>query len=248
MRCQSDYVDPLCVACCSFDSHPTYIDHELENTPFQLASIAICPFPVVRLSYAMESPKAYSKERNSKGRGRHQSRHHHRVKHDNDNSYVESSHPMRSSRLSRGHQNQISGGKDEFVQSWLKQTLTHDSRPPELHGAKVDREQPDRVSPRIHITPHHERGRKRAKSPSKVISKSPKHHDPEASRFRKRARHKTHEDRYDYKHGVGYKMGFGVEDRASVGSRQANKEEKGRRSESPVRLCTTGNCSWLIID
>ncbi|KAK3311310.1 uncharacterized protein B0T15DRAFT_571699 [Chaetomium strumarium] len=112
------------------------------------------------------------------------------------------------------------GENDEYIQSWLQQTQNYPSRAPDPDH----REEWSQMLEHFRHKAHADRRRKRSRSPLVTAPASPKTAEPAEHRFEKRARHKTRDDKYDYKTPAGQKL---------VSSKELR--ERGRRGTIKVR-------------
>ena len=148
------------------------------------------------------------------------------------------SKPARSFTATRGHFRTPNEGpvprskekNDEFVQTWLQQTQTrhsHHSRPDRNDTPRAERE---RSHSRAEVT----RYKKRSRSRSAASPPPPRMTEQLEHRFEKRARHKTRDDKYEYKSGVGHKHVSGQRVRGAVepGEPKRSRADKRRFSVS----------------
>ncbi|KAK3330348.1 hypothetical protein B0H66DRAFT_527704 [Apodospora peruviana] len=116
-------------------------------------------------------------------------------KHRSSNRHLDSSKhqpdsTVRETKVGHGSQNNPTEETSQFIQSWLTQARPHRHRPPD---SKCDERPSDR---------HGERKRKRAGSPpDHPVSVSPENRRIVFRNYEKRPRHKTREDKYEYKQG-----------------------------------------------
>ncbi|KAK4042070.1 hypothetical protein C8A01DRAFT_14260, partial [Parachaetomium inaequale] len=130
---------------------------------------------------------------------------------------------------------------DAFVQSWLQQTQARHSHLPETGHEK------GRLQPAEQRRPS-ERGdkhRKRPRSLSGPPPPSPRRIEEPEYRFEKRARHKTRDDKYDYKAPAGNKrvsdQGFREHGPREAAGRRS-QTTKGRHSVSGPRTNDFAGC------
>lgn len=92
---------------------------------------------------------------------------------------------------------------DEYIQTWLQQTQARHSRLPKTDHEKGRPQLSDQFRPRT--VADRNRSRKRSRSLSEQPLPPPKAAEQVEYRFEKRARHRTRDDKYDYKARGGTK-------------------------------------------
>ncbi|KAK3394578.1 hypothetical protein B0H63DRAFT_50814 [Podospora didyma] len=155
----------------------------------------------------------------------------------------------------RGHQAQLSaipGPKpvaqskdmddDEFLQSWLKQAQAqaHHPRsprflPPEENPEELLRQSYSRLDAgRQNETGDTERSAKRTRSFPGVVSASTDDDEQAEHHYGKRARRKTHGDKYDYKDDVAHQRNYNKDKKKIGGKQKLGKETRAvGQSHSP---------------
>ncbi|KAK4099740.1 hypothetical protein N658DRAFT_152162 [Parathielavia hyrcaniae] len=97
--------------------------------------------------------------------------------------------------LGRGPTPRPKEQNDEFIQSWLQQTQARDSHLLKIDGQRRQLQVAEQSGASDHIRKH----QKRPRPVSDPSPPSPKAAERVEHRFEKRARHKTRDDKYDYK-------------------------------------------------
>jgi hypothetical protein len=126
---------------------------------------------------------------------------------------------------------------DEFIQSWLQQTQARHTRLPETDQEKGRLRLADQSRSKIVA----DRRRKRPRSPSEHPPPPPTAAEQVEYRFEKRARHRTRDDKYDYKaRGTKPKRvsdqefsEHGTHDAERVRGAKHNKHSVGKQNPRP---------------
>jgi hypothetical protein len=126
---------------------------------------------------------------------------------------------------------------DEFIQSWLQQTQARHARLPETDQEKGRLRLADQSRSKTVADRH----RKRPRSPSEQPPPPPTAAEQVEYRFEKRARHRTRDDKYDYKaRGTKSKRvsdqefpEYGTHDAERVRGAKHNNHSVGKQNPSP---------------
>ncbi|KAL2261148.1 hypothetical protein VTK26DRAFT_4644 [Humicola hyalothermophila] len=129
---------------------------------------------------------------------------------------------------------------DEFIQSWLQQTQARHSRLP------VSDELPPFVAEPTRSKADRTKHRKRSRPHSEASPPTPKTIQQLEHRFEKRARHKTREDKYEYKPRVRQRDVVRQEGRPAESGPQKRSEMDPYRSSKRGRVAWGINSSHLL--
>ena len=131
--------------------------------------------------------------------------------------------------LGRGPVSRPQEKNEEFIQSWLQQTQARHSHPPATDRENQQPRLADRSRSRAHASRHGKRSRSRSAPPRP----SPESTAQVEYRFEKRARHRTRDDKYEYKARAGNKPTSDEEVRA-LGKKDATRRGRPKCKDKHI--------------